>query len=577
MLKGKIFKKFLLVLFTISILFQSSLTPISADTGTNRNETKITSISVTDTDGQTLNEIGWWDDFKLNVEWDASSYGNILKAGDYFDVELPSKIVFPTNSVATKFDILAPDNSVLAKAVVTSDGTGGGSVKVTFTDYVNNRYNIKGDLWLSASLNRNEVTAETKESISITIGGKVSSVDLNIGEGPQPIINQLINKWSNETDKPDDEAEWVIRINHKKATYSSAIISDTLTDENGNPSGETYIEDSFILLKVEQDQYGSTTNVLEENNVSNQVVLNGDKTEFKLDLGPISDTYILRYKSTYTPGVKLMNKAFVITNNDSVSEVAYYGVSDSGGKGSGNYNDKIVIKKVDALDNNKFLVGAIFKITNVETKESFQIVTDENGEAVSPLKLSPGDYEIQEMIAPIGYALSEEVYIVTIVAGQSTTKVIENTKETRDISVIKKWIGEVGESATIRLQGNGEEIDSVVLSDNNSWSHTFSDLPKYDEKGVAISYTITEDYITNYMSEILGFGTDNFTVTNTYEKEVPPKEEPPKEEPKKEEAKKVEEKKELPKTGYTSQILIGAALTLVGVSIILIGKKKFNK
>ena len=37
-----------------------------------------------------------------------------------------------------------------------------------------------------------------------------------------------------------------------------------------------------------------------------------------------------------------------------------------------------------------------------------------------------------------------------------------------------------------------QELEKVVLSDENSWTYTFQDLPKYTEQGQEISYSVVE-------------------------------------------------------------------------------------
>ena len=83
----------------------------------------------------------------------------------------------------------------------------------------------------------------------------------------------------------------------------------------------------------------------------------------------------------------------------------------------------------------------------------------------------------------------------------------------RDILVTKVWSG--GSSSrptiTINLLADGKEVKEVVLTSGNT-THTFT-VPKYNsETGNEITYTITEDSVSNYTSSISGF-----TVTNTYE------------------------------------------------------------
>ena len=95
------------------------------------------------------------------------------------------------------------------------------------------------------------------------------------------------------------------------------------------------------------------------------------------------------------------------------------------------------------------------------------------------------------------------------------TTVITNT-ETMDIPVTKKWVGNAGQSATIRLFADGVEVNSVELTKDNNWKHTFSGLAKYDQTtGNEINYSIKEDAVNGYDTVITGNAESGFTVTNT--------------------------------------------------------------
>src|SRR5699024_1619844 len=49
------------------------------------------------------------------------------------------------------------------------------------------------------------------------------------------------------------------------------------------------------------------------------------------------------------------------------------------------------------------------------------------------------------------------------------------------------------ESITVLLFANGEEVDSVKVSDDTDWMYGFTDLEKYDDQGKEITYTVKEE------------------------------------------------------------------------------------
>ena len=119
----------------------------------------------------------------------------------------------------------------------------------------------------------------------------------------------------------------------------------------------------------------------------------------------------------------------------------------------------------------------------------------------------------------------EIVYTVTEDAVEGyTTKVDGNNfinsykPETTEVSGTKTWNdaenqdGKRPESIIVRLLANGIEKDSqtVKADEAGSWTYKFTDLPKY-EAGEEIVYTVTEDAVPDYTTEISGYD-----ITNSY-------------------------------------------------------------
>ncbi|MCZ7410447.1 Cna B-type domain-containing protein [Parvimonas micra] len=92
--------------------------------------------------------------------------------------------------------------------------------------------------------------------------------------------------------------------------------------------------------------------------------------------------------------------------------------------------------------------------------------------------------------------------------------------EKTEVSVEKKWIGKLLKEIEVQLLANGKEVQSAKLNEANSWKHTFKDLPKYDDNGKEIVYTVKETKVEGYESKIEGNAKDGFVITN---KEIPKK------------------------------------------------------
>lgn len=145
------------------------------------------------------------------------------------------------------------------------------------------------------------------------------------------------------------------------------------------------------------------------------------------------------------------------------------------------------------------------------------------------------------------------------------------------VSVSKVWDdqnnadGTRPSSVTVHLYADGVDTGkSEVLSDANGWTATFSNLNK-NQTGTttAITYTVVEDEVEGYTTQVTGDAASGFTITNTH---IPPTSTTqPSKTPKK--PKKKESK--LPSTGDAS---FAAAYVAAASSILIaagtLGKKR---
>ena len=121
----------------------------------------------------------------------------------------------------------------------------------------------------------------------------------------------------------------------------------------------------------------------------------------------------------------------------------------------------------------------------------------------------------------INYTLTEDEidgYTSEVTGNESSGFTVTNTKnepEKTSVTVTKKWVGGEGSSATVHLLADGKEVASATLNEDNNWSYTFTDLDQSDSDGTTIDYTLTEDSIDGYTSEVSGDASSGFTVTNT--------------------------------------------------------------
>lgn len=131
------------------------------------------------------------------------------------------------------------------------------------------------------------------------------------------------------------------------------------------------------------------------------------------------------------------------------------------------------------------------------------------------------DYTVVEV------SLDEDLYSVEVVSGDEDADgnvydyTLVNTHEVEYLNFkgTKTWNdannqdGVRPDSITIRLLANGEEVDSVEVSGDataSEWNYEFTHLPRFAD-GEEVTYTIQEDGVKDYSTEI-----DGFDITNSY-------------------------------------------------------------
>ena len=295
-----------------------------------------------------------------------------------------------------------------------------------------------------------------------------------------------------------------------------------MTISGGTFDGLHYIKDSFVLQKVKIDEYGNITQIISEKNIGNEVKFSNNNTKFKYELGDINhgEQYFLTYKSTYKPNLTIKNRVKMLAQNESHESSSSYKNAISDGTIEGDLLGKIKIIKVDSENNQLLLKGAKFKITNKKTNETFELVTDEKGEAVSD-KLVQGTYEIKEIQAPSGWIKSDEIINVEVKDDVAVIRTVKNKREKTEVSVNKTWIGKKLSSVKVKLLADGKKVDEVTLNEQNNWKHTFKNLNKYKDDGkTEIKYTVEEEKINGYDTEIKENPKNDFTITNKNNEKV---------------------------------------------------------
>ena len=123
-----------------------------------------------------------------------------------------------------------------------------------------------------------------------------------------------------------------------------------------------------------------------------------------------------------------------------------------------------------------------------------------------------------------GYEYTYTISEVSVKGYKTTVSGYNITNEltgTINIPVTKVWedydnsYGARTNGISVTLKADGNTKQTVTITSDTEWTHTFENLPKY-QNGVEINYTVTETPVEGYQTSITGDSSTGFTITNTY-------------------------------------------------------------
>ena len=158
--------KKLMAFFLACLMLLSTFVPIGeifAQAANELTKTKISRMEVKDQDGNTIDlndDIAEEKNCKLEFDWDSSEYKENIKAGDYFNVNLPKNF----KTLENDFTVNTIDGVQVAKAQVNnSNSESGGTLKVVFTSLVENKTDVAGSIAMEGSLLNTNNPPEERE------------------------------------------------------------------------------------------------------------------------------------------------------------------------------------------------------------------------------------------------------------------------------------------------------------------------------------------------------------------------------------------------------------------------------
>ncbi|UEA31055.1 Cna B-type domain-containing protein [Granulicatella elegans] len=428
------------------------------------------------------------------------------------------------------------------------------------------------------------VVTNTREVEKVFVEGAKTWNDKNNQDGKRPTeitINLLKNGTKVATKKVTEKDGWKWKFENLDKYENGELINYTIVEEKvegytteveGYNVKNSYTPRKTSIQVTKAWKDGNNQDKKRPDSVTIELLADGKETGKKVvltkdnnwtgsftDLDEYKDgkkiVYTVKEKAVGNGYVSVVTgtakDGFVVTNTREVEKVSV--------EGAKTWNDK---NNQDGKRPTEITINLLKNGTKVATKK----VTEKDGWKWKFENLDK--YENGELI---NYTIVEEK-----VEGYTTEVEGYNVKNSytpgkTSIQVTKAWKdgnnqdGKRPDSVTIELLADGKETGKkVVLTKDNNWTGTFTDLDEY-KAGKKIEYTVKEEAVGNgYTSVVTGTAKDGFVVTNVRTPNVPPE----------------KPNKELPKTGDgMNSSLYGGLMLTSGSLLLLIGyiRKKYIK
>ena len=293
--------------------------------------TTITEFSLTNLNKEAITRVNTNSDFYIKVKWKVTQEDADVHNGDYLELELPTQLKFPSTE-GTSFPIYAPDGAEMGTANVTAGNPG--RVRITFNDWVENKSDIRGTLWLAAHMKADTPVGDQTLSV-IDLNTHFSS-DLNISAFTDgELTDENVAKWGVKTDH--NTVLWKVRLNNAGTTLHNVNLTDTI--ENSS----TYVPGSFRIYRVMMDSKGNvlpTPGWVKITDSTTKPVIAEDGHSFAWDLSALpfdeNNMYWIEYETTFSDHI---DNSITLTSTERTRSSAWsYVAANSGGRGNGTEN-----------------------------------------------------------------------------------------------------------------------------------------------------------------------------------------------------------------------------------------------
>ncbi|HBK0565793.1 TPA: fibrinogen-binding adhesin SdrG C-terminal domain-containing protein, partial [Staphylococcus pseudintermedius] len=296
----------------------------------------------------------------LNYDW---SFENGIKAGDYFDFQLSDNV--DTNGISTVKKVpnivdTQNNDTVIAFGEINEQNR----VRYRFTDYVNQKENLKGKLALNLFIKPDKVQTAGNITVSSKLGNQVTSQNFNIQyiDGVKNRAGVTLNGRIDTLSKTDQTFTHFATFKPNNNALTSVTITGKVKNgalQNGK-AGEVKVYEFIGSGELPQSVYANVNDTKQFNDITNSMksIKNySNGYEITFDMNKDNHPYIIVYQGHFNNNAKDFDFSTNATGyqNLNQSEYSYYwpynysfnltwdnGVAFYSNNASGEGNDKPV-------------------------------------------------------------------------------------------------------------------------------------------------------------------------------------------------------------------------------------------
>ncbi|EGQ1602214.1 YSIRK-type signal peptide-containing protein [Staphylococcus pseudintermedius] len=242
----------------------------------------------------------------LNYDW---SFDKDIKNDDYFEFQLSDNV--DTNGISTVKKVpnivdTQNNDTVIAFGEINEQNR----VRYRFTDYVNQKENLKGKLALNLFIKPDKVQTAGNITVSSKLGNQVTSQNFNIQyiDGVKSASGITLNGRLDELSKADQSFTHYATFNPNNNKLTSVSIVGTVINgsrQNGNP-GEVKVYEFIGSGNLPQSVYANINDTQQFNDITSKVSISNNKSvgyQINFDMEG-KHSYVIVYKGHYDSNAK---------------------------------------------------------------------------------------------------------------------------------------------------------------------------------------------------------------------------------------------------------------------------------